>query len=393
MGDLLNIMIIENNIFDDNINELMHDSILSWLIRGFNCSDESSIYYRTSVKFLKLLNIDTGEFTNVEVFPQYKIEFQEEKDKNKLSYGFVDILAIFSHKDKPNKEILIIEDKIFSEEHNNQFENYKNGLSMIKNLDEKSYKLVYIKLGKITNASINRVKKLGWEVIKGDEILSILIDEFDNSSYEGRVLEFYYAFLSNLKIKYDSYHKILSQWTIFSIFGFYEYLSKKYKDSDFLYSGRGDSGSCIFWTKIKQIEISKNHFYNLYFQLELFAPLKQKIKLNQFEDYTPQEDKSRIDKWRYSIKLEEFINEKINGNLVKTNRIEEISRIINEEVSKMGYKIDNRNKREDAFIWHRKIEDLNNDTFEKEIQDQIDFLVKLVWRKIDPYLGGITEVE
>lgn len=371
-------MIIENNIFDDNINELMHDSILSWLIRGFNCLDKSSIYYRTSVNFLKLLNIETGEFTNVEVFPQYKIEFQDEKDKNKLSYGFVDILAIFSHKDKPNKEILIIEDKIFSEEHDNQFMNYRNGISLIKELEEKkNFKLVFIKLGKITKTSYEKAEKYCWKVISGEDILNILPKEFENFSYEGRILELYHAFLSNLKKNYDSNQNMLSQWTIYNIFGFYEYLIKEYKDSDFLYSGRGNSGSCIFWTKIKQIEISKNHFYNLYFQLELFAPLKQKIKLNQIENYTLKEDKSRIDQWRYSIKFEESNNEKIDENLVIKRRIEEINKTINAEANKMQYKKDNRNKRENVFVWHRMIKDQYKDTFEKEIEEQIDFLVKL----------------
>lgn len=144
-----------------------------------------------------------------------------------------------------------------------------------------------------------------------------------------------------------------------------------------MYSGRGNSGSCIFWTKIKQIEISKNHFYNLYFQLELFAPLKQKIKLNQIENYTLKEDKSRIDQWRYSIKFEESNNEKIDENLVIKRRIEEINKTINAEANKMQYKKDNRNKRENVFVWHRMIKDQYKDTFEKEIEEQIDFLVKL----------------
>ena len=59
----------------------------------------------------------------------------------------------------------------------------------------------------------------------------------------------------------------------------------------------------------------------------------------------------------------------------------------------MQYKKDNRNKRENVFVWHRMIKDKYKDTFEKEIEEQIDFLVKLFSWKIVPDLGEIKEIE
>ena len=314
---------MENNIFDINMSELVHDNILSWIIRGINSSDRESLLYQFSVKFLRLMDIDTKN-TKVIVKQQYKIDLGIKKGNERRSSGYVDILARFLNDKGDVEQYLVIEDKIYTEEHDDQFSRYITGILDDKDLNirgneekVKNTHFVYIKLGKISNASKEKAETIyennkSWKVISSKEILKIFTDTFQRKPLNDSVLMCYKEFLIDLEENYNSFSKTeLDKWSEHSIFGFFDYLAKKNRNSNFQYKGFGNSGHGEFETNAVSLELSDKQKYNISIQLKLYAPVKTKIYSDE------KEDKPRLDSWETSI----VIKNVTNGTTETNNKI------------------------------------------------------------------------
>ena len=89
----------------------------------------------------------------------------------------------------------------------------------------------------------------------------------------------------DLEENYNSFSKTeLDKWSEHSIFGFFDYLAKKRRNSNFQYKGLGNSGHGEFETDAVSLELSDNQKYNISIQLKLYAPVKSKIYSYEKED-------------------------------------------------------------------------------------------------------------
>jgi len=332
---------MENNIFNIDMSELVHDNILSWIIKGFNSSDKNSSLYKVSVEFLILMGIEVNSFSKVIVKQQYKIDLGIKEGSNVRSRGYVDILARFLNDNESCEQYLVIEDKIYTEEHDDQFRKYIKGILDDKNLNIRENtkkmedtKFVYIKLGKIPNVSKVKAEtvdenKKSWKVITSGDILRILPTNFQENAFNDCVLYSYKEFLIELEKNYNTYRNIqLDKWSEHSIFGFFDYLAQKYPSSNFQFKGIGKNGHGEFLTNEEILEISDNYKYKISIQLKLNPPEKLMIFSKDIED------KSKLDYWKTSIIIK-------NMTVRKSDSYEKLTRVLNKyfELDKTRYPI------------------------------------------------------
>ncbi len=327
---------MENNIFNINMSELVHDNILSWIIKGFNSSDKNSSLYLFSVKFLNLMGIETNSYSKVLVKQQYKVDLGTKEGNERRSSGYVDILGRFLNDEEDVDQYLVIEDKIYTEEHDDQFRRYIKGILDDKDLNirgneakEINTQFVYIKLGKISKTSKEKAEtkdenNKAWKVISSEEILEIFKVTFQTQPLNDSVLMFYKEFLIDLEEYYNSFSKTkLDKWSEHSIFGFFDYLAQEYPNSNFQYKGFGNSGHGEFETNAVSFELFDNKKYNISIQLKLYAPVISKIYSDD------KEDKPRLNSWETSIIIKNITigtidtNNKISKALTKYFKLNE----------------------------------------------------------------------
>ena len=323
---------MENNIFNIEMSELVHDNILTWIIRGFNSSNKKSSLYEFSFDFLELMGIEASKYSKVIVEQQYKLDLGIKEGNIRRSSGYVDILARFINDKDEDDQYLVIEDKIYTEEHDNQFVEYVKGIRNDINLiNRDKTKFVYIKLGKITNASKKKAEtedenKITWKIITSQDLLKLFPKNFQAQTHDDCVLKCYKEFLEELKRNYNSFKEIkLDEWSEHSIFGFFDNLAQKCTKSglksDFIYKSFGESGHGEFLTEEKTIKISEKYECKIYVQLKLYSPVKPKI-------YSLEKDinKSRVDKWETSIVIEDITDETSDCNEKKGQLIKELGK-------------------------------------------------------------------
>ena len=142
---------MDNNIFDFATKELSQDAVISWILNWINYPESG--FYKLGINMLKLLSKFNGELDSLD-------SMDTEKNKKVLIKQQVenaDIVVVYKPKDGA-KQILIIEDKVDTSEHDNQIEKYKRKIGtkdiqikhgLIKKEDENitDIKTVYFKTG------------------------------------------------------------------------------------------------------------------------------------------------------------------------------------------------------------------------------------------------------
>lgn len=141
------------NLFDYATKELSQDAFLCWLFANYNC--ENGKVKDISIKLLSEFSQKsaTDKITNLQVFKQWK---------------YIDVLIQFECENKIH--IVAIEDKTYSEEHN-QLKKYNDELSeyikdqkVKKNTEIQCHKVFY-KTAVINESERNRVKTAdGWKI-------------------------------------------------------------------------------------------------------------------------------------------------------------------------------------------------------------------------------------
>ena len=124
----------KNNIFSFATSELSQDAMFCWLINCFNCGNQrlktmSESIVKSLIEGIQL-NGCINEIEKVRVYRQYseKAYFDEGTGPNncKELKVKIDVLVVVN-----DSCAIIIEDKTFSGEHDNQIERYKVGLKRI----------------------------------------------------------------------------------------------------------------------------------------------------------------------------------------------------------------------------------------------------------------------
>ena len=359
---------MDNNIFDFGKSELTHDAIISWIINGFNYQKTAKEFYDFSIKFIKRLDndFDFGLYNKVEVKNQFniKINIDNEKiDRNtKNKNGKIDVLAIFSG-DSNNKYFLVIEDKVFSGESGNQFEEYFMSINKEFNKQENKIMFVNIILGNFSKYYQNKVKDEQWEIITRNHIYEILNEENESKSHEYIVLNYYKDYLYKIDQEYSSFIKYkdnLNAWTDFSIYGFYTSTLENDCKSDFGFVPNKRGGFCGLWFEKKLITTKNNLKFNIYLQLEFYGILK---------------DKSRVDEWKIAVKIEDLnLNKNEKLSLTKLNDLRK--KIKNEFKEK--YNLTDFHKGKTMTVCKKNIESKTLEDLKEEIDySNRDFNSKL----------------
>lgn len=317
---------MDNNIFDFGKSELTHDAIISWIINGFNFPDSAKEFYIFSRNFINLLdkNLNLDLYNKVEIKNQFniKIEFdsdsKDESAKNKK--GKIDILATFSN-DNSSKYYLVIEDKVFSGENGNQFEEYVKAVNSNETLKDESKKFVNIILSNFSKYYIEKVNNNEWQVVTRKDISKIIPEDFSYETPEFVLLKYYRNYLFKLDKDYSSFkiNDNLNDWSRFAILGFFSELVSEMVNTDFGYVNNVRGGFCVLWLEKRKF-VSKDGFeFNVYIQLE-FKP-KDEIK----DNHNRKSDEKL--EWFIRIKLEDINyndKSKVFAKNIKTEKLKKI---------------------------------------------------------------------
>ncbi len=200
------------NLFSIATKELSQDAFITWLIQWADDSfmSENEKLCKTGKAFVQKL-----------LSSKYKISVDDIKSINAgRQWANIDIWAEVN-----NKYIIIIEDKIDTNEHDNQLERYRNTV-------EKEYGktikpvFIYIKTGLETLDNIRAIKNKGWEYISRKDFIDFLESHNPKS-------EIYSDYLSNLleiQTESESFSKYaqLNSWEATK--GLFSYIESKLSD-------------------------------------------------------------------------------------------------------------------------------------------------------------------
>ena len=161
------------NLFDYATKELSQDAFLRWLIENYNCECEG-----VCVQSIKLLsafsgvdNLDSENISELKTYAQWKN---------------IDVLIHFKYEEK--LYCIAVEDKVFSEEHNNQLQNYNKKLNDYADWWKKQCKCdciikkIYYKPTKLSGDEKGRIKEAGWDIFDIDKINNIFHENQSSSS-------------------------------------------------------------------------------------------------------------------------------------------------------------------------------------------------------------------
>ena len=168
--------VIRNSLFSFATSELSQDAFICWCLNWFNDASKPALQEMAKKIITKLTNIE--EIFSVEILRQFS---RKVKVNNKLIHVKIDVLVIVN-----NDIAVIIEDKTYSNEHDQQIERYKKGLQEIYKDLQKIYKdkplskiiTVYWKTGfyndwdKVTVADVK---------ITGEDVKGLLADYVNES--------------------------------------------------------------------------------------------------------------------------------------------------------------------------------------------------------------------
>lgn len=192
-GILLNGDIMKNNIFNFATSELSQDAFLCWCLNWQN--DNSNIKLKEMSK--KLVFEMTG-ISKIESLKVHKFSRDVFVNRKKLAVK-IDVLFIVN-----NETAVIIEDKTYTSEHDNQIERYKTGLLELSKTDEdlkvNNIITVYLKTGFLYDED----KCVGADKIMSGYDLLNLLKPYEE---ESEILSSYVEYLENNLRWYDE-HKI-----------------------------------------------------------------------------------------------------------------------------------------------------------------------------------------
>jgi hypothetical protein len=199
------------NLFKIATRELSHDAVITWLLQWANPAVKSLDIelHRCGMALLQLFlngDIEASKIQNVDAGRQWE---------------GIDIWAEVVG-DNTEKLFLIIENKIFTEEHSNQLVRYKEIAQVYADEHGFSLRCVYVKIGSQTQKTINRIAEKGYRTIDRNNILACLND-FANIS--DRVVKDYRDFLQHIEDAHQSYNILkIGEWDSWSWIGFYQYI-------------------------------------------------------------------------------------------------------------------------------------------------------------------------
>lgn len=295
------IMNPNNNIFHYATSELSQDAILCWLFSfALKDADNEPALKSCAVDFLK----------------QFVPELKNETDiwlsnEPERQYKSIDILLTANDKYK-----IIIEDKTYTKEHDNQLERYSD----IVKSDFKNYEVkgVYFKTG--FQSDISTIESAGYIYFGLETILSTIEKYISKTSNE--IFLSYYSYLKQWHDDIEKYKVLpVGEWSYPQINGFYDSLKQKFCDmkSNYGYVPNQSGGFYGMWFYNGTYRTHKSAKYELYLQCE-FSDGKMKIcyKASSQSNSKINKEEREFFTWR---KRDKWINLAENYGFVKPPRV------------------------------------------------------------------------
>lgn len=257
---------LKNNLFNYATSELSQDAFLCYLLSFAyeDCYDPILTPCAKGLIHLFVEEIDENDLELIEIRRQYPIIIPKE-DGRRSQKRAIDILLTVQYRDICYK--IIIEDKTFTSEHDNQLKEYKKRV-----IDEFPYccvKGVYYKTGFQSN--MDNVTDAEYHIIGRKEMIAYLEKYIEKTN--NLIVRDYYLFWRTFQNEAELYRSMPpANWTRKQIYGFYNDLQSSIKD---VQVGYGDvsnpaGGFIGFWTKAQDCDTIyfKDVGLNLYLQIE-----------------------------------------------------------------------------------------------------------------------------
>lgn len=176
----------KNNIFKFATKELSQDAFICWLINWINFKQDNQQLYSKAQKILNYILKTKGYNENLE---NYEIEIKKQ-------YKFIDVLILLKEKENKNsKYAIIIEDKTFTTEHDEQIKKYKQNIQA--ELKDANIITVYYKI-------YEEPKKINADIIINREYM---LNNILNETIKSDIYTDYKNFLNSIEEIYINYKK------------------------------------------------------------------------------------------------------------------------------------------------------------------------------------------
>ena len=246
-------MAISNNLFTYATSELSQDAFICWLLshlypenHGIDIAIESC-----AIEFVKRFYSDfSGEASYFSINRQYRN---------------IDVLVCI------NDKRIIIEDKTFTDSHDNQVNRYKETL-MAEGILESDIICVFYKIIEQPHPE----KDVNYEFTR-KELISIF--EKYTKKTDNRIFCDYFDYLKSIDDKVLSYcHKSIDEWDYYSYIGFFTMLQDTiftHSENSWSYVNNPSGGfNCLWWVEnswnglLESNGLKQNGIFSLYPQLE-----------------------------------------------------------------------------------------------------------------------------
>lgn len=207
------------NLFKWATSELSQDAFICWLIEWANPKNRSEILNEYAGKLIEELADIPSSFI--------------QKLKVKRQYKNIDILVVIN-----DEKVILIEDKVHTENHGNQLMRYADLLS--EEFHKEKISLVYFKTGDQSN--YRKVEEKGYRTYKRTDFLKLLKSGKENGIKNEIYLDFL-SYLNDIDVSVNSYQSLpINEWHRDSWKGFYIELQKRLGQGEWDYVSQKNGG-------------------------------------------------------------------------------------------------------------------------------------------------------
>lgn len=232
------------NIFRWATSELSQDAFICWLLSWANFTESNELNATSKFFIHKLTN---GKIDNFE-----KVEIRKQINN-------IDILCIID-----NEKVILIEDKVHTNNHGNQLERYYSILQ--EKYKKENIFPVYFKTGDQSN--YKAIEKIGYKAFLRNDFLEVLNFGI-NKGIDNEIFLDFYHHLTGIENSVQSFINLpLKEWHWDSWKGFYIALQKELGNGEWGYVPQRNGGFLGFWWHWRSNKTNDNLEYEYYLQLE-----------------------------------------------------------------------------------------------------------------------------
>lgn len=205
---------LKNNLFEYATSELSQDAFICWLASYAHEEAEKDAALNECAR--KMLEVFVPEFEGKN-FKLLNVERQVDK---------IDVLLTVECEKKVYK--IIVEDKTYTSEHDNQLKRYVDGLAKKHEENTVIVKGVYYKTG--FQSDLSGVKNAHYKIIGREEILNLMQQYADKTN--NQIFISYYNYWNSKQNLVETFKTLpVVDWSWWAVYGFYDHLHTK---TDFL---------------------------------------------------------------------------------------------------------------------------------------------------------------